>query len=351
MSEYWVSKKKYFCKYCEIYIADDVPSRQHHENGLRHKGNRERFIRGLYKEGEKRKKDLDEEKREMARVESAARAAYAQDISTGLAKASSSSAEPSSSRKPSVRAPTRPPNVFENYSTAASLGYTDPDAERAAAEATRRQTQGIAGDWQVVEVAPDLNSISTGEDPAPSLLEETFKRPAEDHPDDTRSFKLQKKTLATGLGEIYDPGVIKLKPKKQKTEEEVKSEETVSGNPFSGSSSVVGGSEKPKWSTVKWKRAGEAPSKEESQIKLIATAEAIAPDIYESGGPGVEVSPLTDATDAQSETLSAAEIPLKTEPEETKPSLSESIVVEPASSMFRKRKVMTGSGSRIKREI
>ena len=69
MSEYWVSKKKYFCKYCEIYIADDVPSRQHHENGLRHKGNRERFIRGLYKEGEKRKKDQDEEKREMARVE------------------------------------------------------------------------------------------------------------------------------------------------------------------------------------------------------------------------------------------------------------------------------------------
>lgn len=69
MSEYWVSKKKYFCKYCEIYIADDVPSRQHHENGLRHKGNRERFIRGLYKDGEKRKKDSEEEKREMARIE------------------------------------------------------------------------------------------------------------------------------------------------------------------------------------------------------------------------------------------------------------------------------------------
>jgi len=69
MSEYWVSKKKYFCKYCDIYIADDAPSRQQHENGLRHKGSVERFIRGIYKSGEKQKKDLEEEKREMRRVE------------------------------------------------------------------------------------------------------------------------------------------------------------------------------------------------------------------------------------------------------------------------------------------
>lgn len=69
MSEYWVSKKRYFCKYCDVYIADDVPSRQHHENGLRHKGNVERFVRGLYKAGEKRKKDAEEEKKEMRRIE------------------------------------------------------------------------------------------------------------------------------------------------------------------------------------------------------------------------------------------------------------------------------------------
>jgi WW domain-binding protein 4 len=69
MSEYWVSKKRYFCKYCEIFIADDAPSRQQHENGLRHKGNKDRFIRELYKAGEKRKKDKDEEDKEMKRVE------------------------------------------------------------------------------------------------------------------------------------------------------------------------------------------------------------------------------------------------------------------------------------------
>ena len=69
MTEYWVSKKMHFCKYCNIYIADDVPSRRQHEGGLKHKGNVERFVRGLYKAGEKRKHDLEEEKREMARVE------------------------------------------------------------------------------------------------------------------------------------------------------------------------------------------------------------------------------------------------------------------------------------------
>ena len=69
MSEYWVSHKRYLCKYCNIYIADDAPSRRQHEGGLKHKGNVERFVRGLYKAGEKRKQDREEERREMERVE------------------------------------------------------------------------------------------------------------------------------------------------------------------------------------------------------------------------------------------------------------------------------------------
>lgn len=68
-SDYWVSNKKYFCKYCEIFIADDAPSRTHHENGLRHQGSKERFIRALYKNGEKSRRDAEEEAREMARID------------------------------------------------------------------------------------------------------------------------------------------------------------------------------------------------------------------------------------------------------------------------------------------
>jgi U1 zinc finger len=72
-SEYWVSHKKYWCKYCEVFIADDAPSRTQHENGLRHQGNKERFIRNLYKTGQQKKQDEDEEKREVARIEQVSR--------------------------------------------------------------------------------------------------------------------------------------------------------------------------------------------------------------------------------------------------------------------------------------
>ena len=50
------------------------------------------------------------------------------------------------------------------------------------------------------------------------------KRPAEQD-EDTRSFKLRKKTVGVGLGEIYDPGLIPIKVKPKK--EDVKKEEEV----------------------------------------------------------------------------------------------------------------------------
>ncbi|KAF5389451.1 hypothetical protein D9757_004272 [Collybiopsis confluens] len=354
MSEYWVSKKKYFCKYCETYIADDVPSRQHHENGLRHKGNRERFIRGLYKEGEKRKKDLDEERREMARVEMAAQAAYSQDIGAGLAKASSSSDASSSKKELSHKIPTRPSNPFENYSTAASLGYTDPDADLAAAESARRRTEGVAGGWKVVEVAPP----STEEISPEGLREgETLKRPAEEDLDDARTFKIRKKTLRTGLGEIYDPGVIKLKLKKQDVEQEIESEDVDPNAQVltTGTLSLVGGGERPKWSAVKWKRAGgKSPSiKKEVQTSLVTTADGhvARPGHLNSDSFDVEVSNPNDGAHVISKPPVEHDISVKIEPEETKTSLLPSTVAEPAPSMFRRRKVATGSGSRVKREV
>ena len=76
MTEYWVSGKMYRCMYCDIFIKDDAPSRRLHENGERHKGNKSRFVRGLYKKGEKRKKDLEEERLEMARIDQVCVFAY-----------------------------------------------------------------------------------------------------------------------------------------------------------------------------------------------------------------------------------------------------------------------------------
>ncbi|KAJ3999613.1 hypothetical protein F5050DRAFT_1736690 [Lentinula boryana] len=360
MSEYWVSKKKYYCKYCETYIADDVPSRQHHENGLRHKGNRERFIRGLYKEGEKRKKDSEDEKREMARVELAAQAAYSQDIGAGRTKATSSSASASTSKKPTTKAPPKPSNPFTNYSTAASLGYIDPDVERAVAEAALHQSQGVAGEWQVVETVTAPTSMTPEGDDATlttSALDDgahSLKRLADQQPEDVRNFKIRRKILGAGLGEIYDPGEIKLKPRKEvKVEEEVK----VKSEPAAPEASLEN-EQKPKWVAVKWKRATTSdatPASDGAQATSKDTVnEAAGPPLSSDNSATVKLeSEDTSSRDnspvVKTEPTPTDEILPKTESEEAEPSTLS--IAEPVPSMFRKRKVASGSGSRVKREI
>lgn len=44
-------------------------SKQHHETGLRHKGNLERYIREIYKKGAKQEKDKAEEERAMRAID------------------------------------------------------------------------------------------------------------------------------------------------------------------------------------------------------------------------------------------------------------------------------------------
>ncbi|KAI0030797.1 hypothetical protein K488DRAFT_11388, partial [Vararia minispora EC-137] len=230
MTEFWVSKKQYWCKYCETFIRDDAPSRRQHENGLRHQGNKERFVRNLYKQSEKAKKDADEEKREMARIEQAAQAAFSSDVASGRAKqhAASSPAGPSSSSSGPTKAAAVLPSTrsFTDYSTAESLGYIDPDAERAQAEFAKRQTMGFVGDWQPVQSKlpppPQANEADVKEEGVKTeegalLAEAGKKRPAEaDGEEDERGWKLRRKTASVGLGEIYDPGVIAVKPRIKK---------------------------------------------------------------------------------------------------------------------------------------
>ncbi|KAJ7287587.1 hypothetical protein C8J57DRAFT_1284365 [Mycena rebaudengoi] len=248
MSEYWISKKKYYCKYCEIYISDDAPSRQQHENGLRHKGNTERFIRGIYKAGEKKKKDDEEERREMVRVEQAAQIAFAQDVGAGRAKLSSA---PAPSAPPPRKPPPKPSNPYTNYSTAKSLGYDDPDAERLAAEAERRRMQGVAGEWQIV--APSTSTSAVVD--LAAATESSLKRPADAADEDSRAFKLRKKTVGTGLGQIYDPGAISIQLKKKEEPADVSLIAPVLEVPSSG--------DKPKWAKLQWKRAGDVEEQQD----------------------------------------------------------------------------------------
>jgi len=64
--------------------------------------------------------------------------------------------------------------------------------------------------------------------------------------DDTRAFKLRKRTIATGLGEIYDPGFIPIKIKKKPEPEESKAGPSAAVKPEP--------SDRLKWTPTQWKR-------------------------------------------------------------------------------------------------
>jgi WW domain-binding protein 4 len=373
MSEYWVSKKRYFCKYCEVYIADDAPSRQHHENGLRHKGNVDRFVRGLYKVGEKRKKDADEEKREMMRIEQvcfhsffhsslsdsryakAASAAFAQDVGAGRAQHPTTASSSSSSTAASLEKKPRKSGGISDYSTPESLGYTDPDIERALAEAERRRTQGVAGDWQMVESAPPEPPSVTGEEPTQHVADvqnaegdqgtNSNKRAVPDPADeDEGRWKLRKKIATVGLGEIYDPGIIAIKPKTKA--EEVKEEETARqakqpsvGIAMPGETNATSAL---KWAPVKWKKAGE-PADGTSGA---ATSGLDGDTALREGARPVPTDPSTadeGPAPASVTDVSVKEEPLPVKLEETTTPSGES--VSSGGSLFRKRKAPLGGGT------
>ncbi|KAF8678199.1 U1 zinc finger [Rhizoctonia solani] len=335
MSEFWVSKKRYWCKYCGISIADDAPSRQHHESGLRHKGNVDRYIRDIYKTSEKKKKDAAEEERELKRIDAAAREAYAKDIGSGAAAASASAS--SSSSAPAQRAPAakppppKPTDKFANYSTAESLGFVD----EAVLEAQKRQTEGLAGEWQLVLPTPAPKSKTT---------EETEKRglqPAQTEEkaaaESSRNFRVGERKVGAGLQEIWEPDIpIRVKVKTetqpaQSQEQEAKPKAEIDyGLPQA--------TEKPVWKPTTWSKTREVKQevKEEPSDKIKEE----------------EPSPTLLPTDATSAPLPQstpppppAEPPVKSEPEE--PKLEEIAPPSGGGGLFRKRKAPpTTAGTR-----
>jgi WW domain-binding protein 4 len=52
-----------------LLTTADAQSRRQHETGLKHSGNKERFIRDLYRNGNKAKLEKEEEAVQIARIE------------------------------------------------------------------------------------------------------------------------------------------------------------------------------------------------------------------------------------------------------------------------------------------
>lgn len=94
----------------------------------------------------------------------------------------------------------KPSDPYANYSTAASLGYRDPDVE----EAQERIHAGTPGTWTVVAKAGETTEEEGGRGEK--------RGAAEAEEADVRAFKLRKKTASVGLGEIYDPIANRAEP-------------------------------------------------------------------------------------------------------------------------------------------
>lgn len=265
----------------------------------------------------------------------AAQAAFAQDVSAGHAKATAPIASSSST---APKPPPKPSNPFSNYSTAASLGFTDPDAERLAAEAESRRTQGVAGNWEYVE-APTAQSKET------DSLKREAETPAEEW--DTREFKLRKKTLGTGLGQIYDPGIIPVKLKAKEEPAGDSKDNIIMTASSNANSNPPNATDAPKWTKTQWKRPGERVKEEEEeagtgseQIKQEEEAQADK----DSDGTA------TPMADGQSGDQAVKPEPGLTDTVKVETMESAPPAPAPGGGMFRKRKAPAG-GARGRRDI
>ena len=134
MADVWISRKRWTCKYCNVTINDDVPSRRHHENGMRHKNNVARALRSLHQENDLKKRNELAAAQQLARIEkvrmdqygliqAAARSHRAYD--RGTFQMAPASAVPPPLPKPP--APWKPKDKMAAYTTATSLGITPKD--------------------------------------------------------------------------------------------------------------------------------------------------------------------------------------------------------------------------------
>lgn len=181
--------------------------------------------------------------------------------------------------------------------------------------------EGVAGDWQLLPPVPSSSS---------SVSDSGLKREAETPIDeeDNRQFKLRKKTLGVGLGEIYDPGVIPIKLKK-KDESPVVDAGSTSSQP----------TEIPKWTKVQWKRPGDGIKEE-----AISTTESSKTE------DGVSQAPIVKPVDHERPVPESLISPKTERPVKLEVDVTPNQTSTEGGSMFRKRKTPAG-GNRGKRQL
>lgn len=209
--------------------------------------------------------------------------------------------------------------------------------------------QGVAGEWEVVSVSEP--SGPTNPEPAEASVisegESSRKREAEQPPDeeDSRTFKLRRKKLGAGLGEIYDPGLIPIKIKKKEESEDALMLSNLQSQSAGTDADGASASEKPKWSSRGWNRPGESKERIQSAPTEEGGDGSAEPEAEQGENPGLQVKqepaePLTAPSEQNAMVPKTEDIPVKVDADRNEASPLA------AGGLFRKRKLPAGGRGR-----
>jgi len=173
----------------------------------------------------------------------------------------------------------------------------------------------------------------------------------------------EKKTLNTGLGEIYDPGLIPVKIKKKEELIEPKPEILLASSSTALTNSQAPTTGAPKWTALQWKRSGDPPQQDTHSDPTTTATDVKTEPVVSTGTKNNASSsikwakpqwsePLPDLQrDARNEIFAAAEQPqngsssdnkvdIKSEPDLK----TEECLSPPPASLFKKRKAPPRAG-------
>ncbi|CAD6889266.1 unnamed protein product [Tilletia laevis] len=192
---------RWTCKYCDLTINDDVPSRAAHEGGFRHKAAVERALRQTYKKAERGRRDAAIQAKEIAKLDKGDDEGEALLAGSKRKRNNGKDKEDENAGGSGQRGEWKPKDKFTAYTTAANLGLgEDPEDVRAREEKELRQKEGFASQWSVVDdpTPPSVPNTVSASSSMRGMPQATAPKAAStttstDDPDDLRSFKTQEK--------------------------------------------------------------------------------------------------------------------------------------------------------------
>ncbi|TPX36444.1 hypothetical protein SeLEV6574_g08041 [Synchytrium endobioticum] len=224
-NRYKLGTQKYWCERCKIFVTDNKPSRQMHENGGRHKAAVAEYLRDIEKRAETKRTEDAKTRDMLLRIERAATRQYAQDISGHKSQivapirqsmyprvgANAATCSASPQPLPKHLLPTIPPSA-STYTGPIRLSGDDKPAELAPTA-----DMGVAGAWTAVpvhqQVIPATRICNDGDDDVKPDMHEDVKQHEvvdEDEADadldvkKSRQFRILEKTLGVGDSIITD---------------------------------------------------------------------------------------------------------------------------------------------------